>query len=322
MKYKPVDLRKLQTVPLGKRVSKVRIEDFARPAHSGASFSEFMSSIPDILSGHDFRAIINAIVQAYRSGCPVILGMGAHVIKCGLSPVIIDLMERGVITCVAMNGAGPIHDTEIALVGHTSEDVQAGLKDGEFGMARETGELIFESLRDAGKGMGFGEAVGRKLLALKPPFCHLSILAAAARLDIPATVHIAIGTDIIHMHPGASGADVGRTSHTDFRLLASVIASLSGGVYINAGSAVILPEVFLKAFTVAQNLGARLHDFTTVNLDMITHYRPTINVIQRPASVGGQGYMLNGRHELLIPLLAFAIVEALYIADGTGGSHG
>ena len=311
MNYKPIDLSGLRTVSLAERPSKVRVEDLAHPARSGVPFSEFLTSLPNILFGQDLRAVIDAIVRAYHGQHPVIFGMGAHVIKCGLSPVVIDLMERGVITCVAMNGAGPIHDVEIALVGHTSEDVQTGLKEGTFGMARETGELIHDALANADEETGLGEAIGRQLLAVKAPYRHLSILAAAARLGIPATVHVAIGTDIVHMRANTSGAAIGQASFTDFRLFTSVIADLTGGVYINAGSAVILPEVFLKAFTIAQNLGANLHDLTTVNLDMITHYRPTVNVVQRPASVGGQGYTLNGRHELLIPLLAFAVVEAL-----------
>lgn len=310
--YKPVDLSRLRTVSLVERPSKVRVEDFARPARPAASFAEFFDSLPRILFGEDTRMVVDAIVRAHRAKRPVVLGMGAHVIKCGLAPVVIDLMARGVITCVAMNGAGPIHDVEIALVGHTSEDVQAGLKDGAFGMARETGELIHDALDIAAADAGLGEALGRQLLAVKAPHRKLSILATAAEIGIPATVHVAVGTDIVHMRAAASGAAIGHASFVDFRLFTSVIADLSGGVYINAGSAVILPEVFLKAFTIAQNLGADLRDFTTVNVDMLTHYRPTVNVVQRPASVGGRGYTLNGRHELLIPLLAFAVVEALH----------
>lgn len=309
--YRPIDLSRLRTLRLADRPSKVRTADFGRPARAGASFAEFFAALPKILAGDELRAVVSAIVAAHRAGRPVVLGMGAHVIKCGLSPVVIDLMERGVITCVAMNGAGPIHDVEIALAGHTSEDVQAGLKDGAFGMARETGELIHDALAAAGPETGLGAAIGRQLLAAKAPHAALSLLATAVRLQIPATAHVAIGTDIVHMREGASGAAIGQASFVDFRLFASVIADLSGGVYLNAGSAVILPEVFLKAFTIAQNLGADLRDFTTVNIDMLAHYRPTVNVVQRPASVGGRGYTLTGRHELLIPLLAFAVVDAL-----------
>lgn len=309
--YRPIDLSGLRTRSLAGRPSKVSVDDFARPPRPGARFADFLASLPRILGAEDFRAVVEAVVAAKRRGRPVILGMGAHVIKCGLSPVVIDLMERGVVTCVAMNGAGPIHDVEIALVGHTSEDVQAGLGDGAFGMARETGELIHEALAAAGAETGLGAAVGRRLLEVEAPHAAGSILAAAARLGVPATVHVAIGTDIVHMRPGASGAALGQASFVDFRLLTAVVADLSGGVYLNVGSAVILPEVFLKAFTIAQNLGADLRDFTTVNVDMLAHYRPTVNVVQRPAAVGGRGHALIGRHELLIPLLAFAVVEAL-----------
>jgi hypothetical protein len=309
--YRPIDLEGLRMRSLAERPSKVRVDDFARPARPGAAFRDFFAALPHILAGDDVRSVVEAIVRAHRARRPVVLGLGAHVIKCGLSPVLVDLMERGVVTCVAMNGAGPIHDVEIALAGHTSEDVEAGLKDGAFGMARETGALIHQALEDAGPGIGLGEAVGRRLLAVRPPYERASILAAAARLGLPATVHVAIGTDIVHMRGAASGAAIGAASFVDFRLFAAVIADLSGGVYINAGSAVILPEVFLKAFAVAQNLGADLHDFTTVSIDMITHYRPTVNVVQRPPAVGGRGFTLTGRHEVLIPLLAFAVVDAL-----------
>lgn len=309
--YRPIDLSEVRTRSLAARPSTVRVDDFARPARARATFAEFLGSLPRILGAEDVRAVVEAVVAARRRGRPVILGMGAHVIKCGLSPVIIDLMERGIVTCVAMNGAGPIHDVEIALVGHTSEDVQAGLGDGTFGMARETGELVQAALAAADAETGLGAAVGRRLLEVKAPHAARSILASAARLGVPATVHVAIGTDIVHMRADASGAALGQASFVDFRLLAAVVADLSGGVYLNVGSAVILPEVFLKAFTIAQNLGANLRDFTTVNVDMLAHYRPTVNVVQRPAAVGGRGYALIGRHEIVIPLLAFAVVDAL-----------
>lgn len=311
MGYAPIDLSRLRLRSLAERPSKVRTEDFARPARAGASFADFFGALPRILFGEDLRAVVAAIVAAHRAGRPVVVGLGAHVIKCGLSPVLIDLMERRIVTGLAMNGAGPIHDIEIALAGHTSEDVEAGLKDGGFGMARETGELIHDALAGASPETGLGAAIGSRLLAVRAPHAGLSLLATAARLGIPATVHVAIGTDIVHMRAGASGAAIGQASFVDFRLFTAVVADLSGGVYVNAGSAVILPEVFLKAFTIAQNLGAGLRDFTTVNLDMLAHYRPTVNVVQRPPSVGGRGYTLAGRHEILIPLLAFAVVEAL-----------
>jgi hypothetical protein len=310
-RYRPVDLRGLRTHALAERPSKVRVEDFARPPRAGATVAELLEALPRILAGQDLREVVAAVVRARRADRPVIVGLGAHVIKCGLSPVLIELMERGVVTCLAMHGAGSIHDVEIALAGRTSEDVQAGLGEGSFGMARETGEVIHAALEAAGPDTGLGAAVGRHLLRLGAPYARWSLLATAARLGLPATVHVALGTDIVHMRAEASGAALGQASLLDFRLLAAVVADLSGGVYLNAGSAVILPEVFLKAFTVAQNLGARLRDFTTVNLDMSAHYRPTVNVVERPAAVGGRGYTLLGRHEVLLPLLGFAILDAL-----------
>jgi len=309
MHYQPIDLTHLRMVSLADRKSKVSAGDFAHAPAAGLSFAQFVEGLPNILFGQDFRAVVAAIAAAKRGRRPVILGLGAHVIKCGLSPVLIGLMERGIITCIAMNGAGSIHDVEIALAGQTSEDVAAGLKDGAFGMARETGELIHQAMADAGLDVGLGLAIGRRLHRVEAPNTHLSLLATAARLEIPATVHVALGTDIVHMRAGAGGAEIGQASFTDFRLFTAVVKDLSGGVYLNAGSAVILPEVFLKAFTIAQNLGAGLRDFTTVDLDMISHYRPTVNVLRRPATVGGRGFSLNGRHEILLPLLACAVLE-------------
>ncbi len=310
--YQPVDLSKLQLYSLVGRPSKVREEDFAQKPRARASFQDFWKGLPHILFGKDVRAVVAAIVRAYRNKRPVLLGMGAHVIKCGLNPVIIELMRRRIVTAIALNGAGPIHDTELALVGYTSEDVQMGLKEGSFGMAKEPGEVIHQALSSINPDeIGFGQAIGQELLRQNLPYRHLSLLATAAELGVPATIHVAIGTDIIHMRAGTSGSAIGAASFTDFRLFTAIVADLSGGVYINAGSTVILPEVFLKAFTIAQNLGAALHDFTTVTLDMISHYRPMVNVLQRPASAGGQGFALLGRHELLIPLLAYAILEEL-----------
>jgi len=247
--------------------------------------------------------------------------MGAHVVKCGLSPVIIDLMERGIVTALALNGAGAIHDVELALAGATSEDVAAGLRDGSFGMVRETADFlnaaasrVFEA-----KDAGFGALLGRAVVDNRLPNRQWSLLATGWRLSIPVTVHVAIGADIVHMHPSADGAAIGRASHNDFRLLAAVLSGLSGGVYMNVGSAVLLPEVFLKAFTVAQNLGANVHDFMTVNLDMNVHYRATENVVRRPPLVGGRGITLVGRHEVLIPLIAQAVVEMLAQPVGDSG---
>jgi deoxyhypusine synthase len=310
---KPVDLSQVRTVPLQSRANKVARERFAQPPCAGRSVAEFLDSLPAVLAGDDFRAVVRAIVTARRNGRPVIVGMGAHVIKCGLSPVLIDLMRRGVVTALATNGAGAIHDFELALIGETSEDVAAGLKDGTFGMVRETGELFNAGVNRVleQREQGMGGLLGDQLIALDAPNQDCSILVAGRRLGVPVTVHVAIGTDIVHMHGSADGAAIGLASFNDFRLFAAAVAELSGGVYLNIGSAVLMPEVFLKAFTIAQNLGANLHDFVTVNLDMLAHYRAGENVVNRPPRVGGKGYSLTGRHEILIPLLAQAVVDAL-----------
>ena len=309
----PIDLSRVRTIPLQTRSNKVAAEQFARPAAAGRSFAEFLQALPGILAGGDFQRVVAAIARAHRAGRPVIVGMGAHVIKCGLSPVIIDLMRRGIVTAVAFNGSGAIHDSEIALIGETSEDVAAGLKHGTFGMVRETGEFLNGAINRvlAHPEQGMGALLGAQLIATGAPHRQLSILAAGFELKLPVTVHVAVGTDIIHMHPSANGAAIGQATFNDFRILASAVAGLSGGVYLNIGSAVVLPEVFLKAFTVAQNLGADLHDFTTVNMDMIAHYRSGENVVRRPPTVGGAGYNLVGRHEIMVPLLAHAVLEGL-----------
>jgi hypothetical protein len=240
------------------------------------------------------------------------MAMGAHVIKCGLSPIIIDLMERGIVSAVALNGAGIIHDFELAYTGQTSEDVAEAIATGEFGMGRETGQFLNEAINQGAKeGLGIGEAVGKSLAASAPQYLRYSIVAAGYRLGIPVTVHVAIGTDIIHTHPSANGAALGAGTHQDFKRFIGIIAQLEGGVYFNIGSAVILPEVFLKAVSAARNLGYTLKDFTTVNMDFIRHYRPTQNVVTRPPADGGEGYTLIGHHELLLPLLAAAVIEKL-----------
>ena len=320
-RYRPIDLSRVTTYPLGERKNKVTIGDFAIPGSPGATFRDFLAILPHILAGTSFREVVSAIVQAHQDGRPVILAMGAHVIKCGLSLIVIDLMERGIITAVAMNGAGPIHDFEIALIGETSEDVADGLRTGMFGMVEETGRLINEAIREgAEQDLGMGEAIGRKIIAMGTPYERYSILAAGVRLGVPTTAHVAVGTDIIHMHPRADGAAIGKTSFHDFRLLASIVADLGhGGVYLNLGSAVILPEVFLKALTMARNLGHEVIDFTTVNLDMYQHYRPVQNVVKRPSLDGGKGYAITGHHELIIPLLAQAVLEELGQERNGGG---
>lgn len=307
----PVDLTRVQLRSLGDRVNKVALAGMARPHRPGQSFLEFLASLPGLMVVEDFRSVVQAIVAARRGGRPVIVGLGGHVIKCGLGPVLIDLMERKIITALAMNGSAAIHDFELALIGATSEDVAEGLKDGSFGMVRETGERMNQAinrvLEHPEKGMG--ELLGDQLNGTDVPCREYSLLAAARRLALPLTVHVAVGCDIIHMHPSADGAAIGHASFNDFRLFSAVVAELTGGVYLNIGSAVLMPEVFLKAFTIAQNLGNNLHDFVTVNMDMIPHYRPGENVVRRPAAVGGRGYSLLGRHEIMVPLLAAALVE-------------
>lgn len=313
MPNQPVDLSRVRTIPLQVRPNKVSQTTFARPPVKGQSAADFLAGLPHILAGTDFRAVVNAVVAARKNGRPVIVGFGAHVLKCGLSPVLIDLMKRGVITALATNGSGAIHDFELALIGETSEDVAAGLKDGTFGMVKETGELMHAAINRSltRPTAGLGELFGEYLEEIAAPNRDISVAVAARRLGVPFCVHVAVGTDIIHMHPQADGAALGRASFNDFKLLCGVVQDLSGGVYLNIGSAVVLPEVFLKAFTVAQNLGANLHDYTTANLDMIAHYRSGENVVRRPAGVAGKGYTLIGRHEIMIPLLAQAVVEEL-----------
>ena len=311
--YLPIDFTKIKTYPLSERKNRVRVKDFAQPLKKEGKVAELLNSFPHILMGETFREIVKAIVCAYHKDKIVILAMGAHVIKCGLSPIIVDLMKRGIIKAVALNGAGAIHDFEIALIGETSEDVAEGLEKGTFGLAEETGRLMNEAINgNAGKDTGMGYVLGEKLIKLNAPYGKYSILATGTQLGIPVTVHVAIGTDITHMHPSANGAATGEKSFIDFRLLCSLVADLNnGGVFLNVGSAVILPEVFLKALALARNLEYKVEKFTTVNLDMYQHYRPTQNVVKRPTHKSGKGYTLLGRHEILIPLLAGAVIEAI-----------
>jgi len=316
-RYTPIDLKGLKTYPLGERKSKVSVSDFASPWTAGKGIDSFFKRLPNILAGEDLRSVITAVASAYRREKTVMMAMGAHVIKVGLSPVIIDLMERGVISAIAMNGAGIIHDLELAMTGQTSEDVAASLGEGMFGMARETGEFLSEAIRRTEpEDLGLGESVGKSIIEQRLPLREQSILAAGARLGLPVTIHVAMGTDIIHMHPAFDPRSAGGASHRDFRTFASVVATLNGGVYLNVGSAVILPEVFLKAVTLVRNLGHDIGDFTTVNLDFIQHYRPLTNVVRRPTSQGGNGYSLVGHHELMIPLIAAGVIEAISRTDG------
>lgn len=303
--YEEFDLSGVRTYPLASRASKANAADFARVAAPGATVTSFVDGLPDILAGADLKAVIEALRRARESGGGIIWGIGAHVIKTGLSPVLIDLMERGFVSAIAMNGAGVIHDFELALSGATSEDVEEALGPGRFGMAEETGTLLNAAIADGvGRGLGLGQAVAARLAELNPPHASVSLLAAAARLEIPVTVHVAIGTDIIHMHPAASGAAIGDGSLRDFRYFVSNVARLKAGVYLNCGSAVVLPEVFLKAVALARNTGVSLEGLTTVNIDFMRMYRPHTNVVTRPVAGIGKGYSLVGHHEILIPLIA------------------
>ena len=308
-----LDLTKLTTYPLASRRSKVSHEAFARVGRKGSSFRDFYRSLPQILAARDLRVVVKAIVEARRRKKPVLWMFGAHVLKVGLNPLLIHLLRRNVVTALALNGAGVIHDFELAYMGCTSEDVASALADGSFGMARETTQLINRAIRDGAKrNLGLGEAVGSMIAKSRLPYRNLSLLATCHELGIPATVHVAIGTDIIHQQAVADGAAIGKTSLTDFRKLAGVVAQLGGGgVAGNFGSAVILPEVFLKAVSVSRNLGHPVKDFTAFDFDMIRHYRPSENVLKRPTLLGGTAVHITGHHELLIPLLVQAIVEEL-----------
>lgn len=311
-KIKPLSLKSVRSYSLCSRKSKVSVKAFADVPVKGDTFSSFLKKLPDAFAVNDLRAIVQAIVSSRRNNKHVILGMGAHPIKLGLSPIIIDLMKRGVITAIATNGACVIHDFEIALIGHTSEDVAAELCSGTFGMAKETGKGVNLAVnKGVKKGYGIGESVGECIYQGRFRFKDKSVFSNAYYLKVPATVHVAIGTDIVHMHPEADGSAIGKGSMTDFRLFASVVSSLDGGVYINLGSAVILPEVFLKALNVARNLGNEVGKITTVNMDFIQHYRPRENVLKRPTLKGGNNYALTGHHEIMFPLLAAAVIEEI-----------
>ena len=310
-RYEEFDLSGVKTYPLASRKSKARAEDFARPFERGGTFRSWFESLPAILGASDLHRAVRAIVEARARDAGVIWGIGAHVIKTGVSPVLIDLMKRGYVSALAMNGAGIIHDFEIALSGATSEDVDEALGPGRFGMAEETATQLNRILRAAlDAKQGFGQAVGSYLSQLNPPHADRSLTVAAHRLGVPVTVHVAVGTDIIHMHKDASGAAIGDSSLRDFRYFVSSVARLTGGVYLNCGSAVVLPEVFLKAVALARNQGVSLAGLTTVNIDFLRMYRPQTNVVSRPiAGTGGTGITLVGHHEVLIPLIAAAVIE-------------
>ncbi|MCL1980139.1 MAG: hypothetical protein FWG62_03575 [Proteobacteria bacterium] len=308
----PLDFSDLRTYSVHDRHSKVKIDDFATPVTPGMTVRQLLAALPAQLAGADFPELIRRIAAARRQGRPVILGMGAHVIKVGLNPILIDLMQRGLLSAIALNGAGIIHDAEIAMAGQTSEEVANVLGDGAFGAAKETGEVLNAAITDgANRGIGIGRAVGEALLKARFPHNNQSLLAMAAQLGVPVTVHVAMGTDIIHIHPSADGAAIGRAGHHDFRLFCRLVSELEGGVYLNAGSAVLLPEVFLKALTVVRNLGHQVKRFTTANFDFIRQYRPATNVVHRPTLEGGKGFNFTGHHELMLPLLAAALVDEI-----------
>jgi hypothetical protein len=311
-KWAPISLDEVKSYPLKKRPSKVKIDDFGDAWQPGGSMNRWLESLPKILAGNDFTEIVDRFVRAAVSGKTIILAMGAHAIKVGLNPIILDLLNRRILRCIAMNGAGIIHDAEVAMVGCTSEDVPGQIGTGKFGMAEETGKLLNEAISEGAKqGLGIGRSVGAMLIRENFPYNRYSLLAKAFELDIPVTVHVAIGTDIIHFHPNVDGASIGKASHLDFRIFARLVSTLEEGVFINLGSAVILPEVFLKALTLVRNLGYQVRDFTTVNMDFIRHYRPMTNVVHRPTLDGGKGYNLVGHHEIMFPLLAAAVIEGL-----------
>jgi hypothetical protein len=315
--WKPIDLSGLTTTSLFDRQSKVTLKDFAKPWSSGGSINDFMERLPAILAVEDLRKAAAAMAHAVKNGKTVLLGMGAHPIKVGLNPIIIDAMERGLLSGLALNGAGIIHDVEIALAGKTSEDVAAHLGGGQFGTARETGEFIHRAVLKAfsERTIGLGKAVGEALLMERAAYADSSLLAGAARCGVPVTVHVAIGTDIIHMHPEMDGAATGALSHFDFRLICSLVSTLKDGVFINLGSAVVIPEVFLKAVSVARNLGFSLGGLTTINMDFQRQYRPITNVVCRPTQDGGTGIHLTGHHEIMFPLLMAAVLESVQKED-------
>jgi deoxyhypusine synthase len=310
--FKPVDLKKVKTYTIKQSKRRAAREGQGLPFHPGGNFETFIKSLPNFLAAKDLKEIILLITKARSKRKIILWGMGAHVIKVGLSRVIIDLMQNGFVTCLALNGAGVIHDVEMAMIGKTSEDVAAELDSGNFGMSEQIASFINKAVEQGvSMGQGFGESVGKALANANSPYKNESLLVAATQLNIPITVHIGIGTDIIHMHPTCNGGAMGKASHRDFRLLSDVVGHLKNGLYINVGSAVVLPEVFLKALNVARNLGFEVSNFSTINMDFIQHYRTMTNVTQRPVAKGGKGFTLIGHHEIMLPLLAAAIKEEM-----------
>jgi hypothetical protein len=309
--FPSLDLDRLSLTELDARPSKVGRETLASSYVAGQTFEQFWASLPDVLAVKDLRALVADIAMAHRDGKAVALGAGGHVIKTGLAPIVVDLMRDGIVNAVATNGSVCVHDVELAIAGKTSEDVDASLRDGSFGMSRDTAGFILKAIADAGPTVGLGRALGDALLARGAEFASSSILAQGAALGVPVTVHVAIGTDIIHMHPQADGAALGAASLFDFRRFTEVIAAVTdGGAYLNFGSAVVLPEVFLKALSIARNLGYR-NNFVTADFDFIRHYRTRTNVVVRPHLDGGRGYMFTGHHEIMMPLFAAGVRAAI-----------
>lgn len=314
-RYKPVDLTKLKTFAISKREHKFELDKMAKLPPKGASFLEWWSSLPAYLGANEIKAIATAIIEARKADRPVVFALGAHVVKVGCSPIVCDLIRRGLVTALAMNGATAIHDVEVATIGETSEEVGDTIHDGRFGMVEETPRFFADALRSVSEDSGLGSALGKHLIQTNAPNAEQSLLATAHRAGIPATVHVAMGTDTIHMHAAVAESELLRLSTVDFRMVCAVVGDLAakddksaGGVWCNIGSSVILPEVFLKAVAVARNLGHDLDRMMTANLDMIRHYRPSQNVIGRPVK-GGRGHNLTGHHEINLPLLRQALIE-------------
>jgi hypothetical protein len=310
-RFKQIDLSGIRAYSAASRPSKVKTDEVATPPRAGMTVRELLDGLPRILKAEDLKAVARAVVDARKTKKPVIAMIGGHVIKTGCAPILANLVELGYITHVASNGSAAIHDTELARFGHTSEDVAVQLKDGSFGMAGDTAQMVNDAAKEAmERGDGFGETVGRLLTLENGPYLERALLATCHKVGIPYTLHVAIGTDIVHQHPSAEGSAIGDASFRDFKILAATVSNLGhGGVVLNFGSAVIMPEVLLKAVAVARNLGHEVVDFTTANFDMIQHYRPWENVVRRPVLAGGKGYQITGHHEIMIPLLAAAIHE-------------
>ncbi len=307
-RFKPADLKKITTYSIDERKSLVSADQFSNVKKYGET-GRYQDALPSILKANDLKRVVEAIKAAKAAGAPIVAAIGAHLIKCGLSPILIDMMERGFIDAIAMNGAGAVHDLEIAYHGATSEDVATEIKSGRFGMVEQTGAHFNKALTAGDTDDGMGAALGKYMVANKMPNNNVSLLARAWELDKPVTVHVAIGTDIVHIHPGVDGAMNGRATMNDFRLFTGIVGELKGGVYLNIGSAVILPEVFIKALSAARNLGHDVSGFMTVNLDMIQHYRPSVNVVNRPIQGAGEGISITGHHEIMVPLIYHMLME-------------